>query len=412
MSGVLRKGRKMSILERRKAKASTMLLAAPIAALAVSGFSGSSAHGAAIGSSDLLFFQAGTGNGANGTVADSLAGTPFLIDDLSTSNNTLVQQFNITNLTGNNNASNSTTLYICNNGSNGQLALSDNGTLVTFAGYQGFNAGDTNTTNELNQVTRQAGAIDANGNFTLGASYNSSGNGQVRSAYTPDGTNYLFADKSGIFTNGASNTATNSTGLRYLAAFGGTTVGVTQGNATVMPFYTYNSGNSTLTGITGNNGTGSGYTNFVMLQSGNNGSAYDTIYVPNSTSIVKYDYTGGVLTYEGTDTLTAAANTTGKIAAITGVEVGNNTVDLFFTTTANTADPNGTVEEIVDNTGWNNSINSISGGTPSVLYTAPAGVDLFGITTAPVPEPASASLLALAALGMLGRRRRTKPTAT
>jgi hypothetical protein len=384
----------MSILERRKARASKMLLSAPIAALAMSGLSGTSAQASPIGNEDVLFFQGGTVDSP-----DSLAGSILTIDDLNTTNNTLVQQFNITNITGDNTAGNSTTLFTNNNGSNGQLALSDNGTLVTFGGYQG------NTSNDLNQVTRQAVAINLSGIVTTAASYYSSANGQVRSAFTPDGTNYLFADKSGVFTGGSSSAA-NGTNVRFLAGFGGTDFALAQGNGlnSTNSFFTYSAGTLTPLTISGNFGNG---TDFDFLQSGFNGSAYDTLYVANGTQILKYDYTGGSLSAEGALSITAAAGTTGKIADLTAVEVGSNTVDIYFTTTMNATD-DGTVEEVVDSAGWDNPLSGSV--TPNVLYTAGTGVDLFGITT--VPEPTSASLLGLAGLALMNRRRRRRSVAT
>ncbi len=309
----------------------------------------------------------------------------------------------MTNLTGDSSSSSGTTLYSNSNGSNGQLALSDGGTEVTFGGYQGYNS-----SNELAQPIRQAAYLTADGTFTTAATYTESSGGQIRSAYTPDGTNanYLFTDKVGIYGPTGQLNTTNS---RYLAGFGGIDFVSAQGSGDTNSLFTYSGGTTTAVTLPSGINTGN-ITDFDLLQSGLNGSTYDTLYIADSTAIYKYAvaYSNGTpsLTAEGSFAITAATGTTGKAADLVGVETSSG-VDLYFTTTSNSNDP-GSLEEVVDTAAYDSAFTP-SSGTPTVLYNAPTGVDLFGVETTPVavPEPASIGLLACG-LGLMARRSRRR----
>jgi hypothetical protein len=362
----------MSILERRKLKAAHLALTAPVAALAVLGVSASKSDAAAIGSGDVLVFQAGSST----TDTAGAGGSTLLIQDINPSSpGSAAQTFNITSDEG---------VYTNSNGSNGLLDLSDNNTLLTFGGYVG-----TNSSNELTQTSRAAVAIDGFGNVTEPATYTESSGGQTRAAYSPDGSTYYFGDKSGVFLGGSTSPA-NAANVRSLKGFGGTLYASEQNNATSGAIYTVSSDGTTVTqlpGITGSNKE----TDFVMLQSGVNGSTFDTLYIAEAASIAKYADIAGTWTAEGT--ITAA----GTVVGLTASELGSDTgANLVYTTSSS-------LFEQPDNSAFN---ATASGGSSTLLYTAPTGDDLFGVSLAPVPEPASLGILCLGAVGLLARRRR------
>ena len=73
-------------------------------------------------------------------------------------------------------------LFTDNEGSVGDLSLSDNGTLLSLSGWTAANGGSA----ENAILSRGAGTLDSNGNYTLAATYTGVSGNQPRSAYSPD----------------------------------------------------------------------------------------------------------------------------------------------------------------------------------------------------------------------------------
>jgi hypothetical protein len=377
----------MSILERRKAKTADLLLAGPIAALAVTGLFNAASRGSSISSSDLLVFQAGTS-----TTADATTASPLILDDLSLTNNTApVQSWNLSN-----GAAGSDNLYTSSNGSNGQLALSNNGSIVTFGAYVGSGGAAV----EDLQVQRDAVAINAAGTLSEPTSYNEpsaslSGNQQVRSAATLDGTNYVFGNKDGTYINNGAS-AVNGTNILEVADYGGTLYAASNtANTSLTPgFFSVNPNGTSNTVYTFSAGSGtttfSGVTDFVLLKSGNNGSTYDTLYAAVGKKIEKFSVSGTTLTLVGTDTLAGTGALGASTDGITGVEVGNTTtpiVDLFLTTPGN-GTTGASVEEIVDSTAYSANIGNVAAASLYTTGVATNAVALYGISIAPTSHSA------------------------
>jgi hypothetical protein len=91
-------------------------------------------------------------------------------------------------------------LRLSSAGSCGKLALSDDGTLVTFVGFQD---GSSATPDETFNLNRAVGTLNYTNKFSSPVSYVSSslGGSQGRSACTPDDVNYIIADKGGLYLN-------------------------------------------------------------------------------------------------------------------------------------------------------------------------------------------------------------------
>ena len=358
-----------------------------IAVAAIAGLTNTSAE-AGIAATDILVFQ--QGDAANPAVA---ASTPLYIQDLNpalTAQTTPVQSFNM--------STQSSPLFTSNEGSDGSLTLSNNGAVVSFSGWTSAAGG---TTAENTVLGRGAGTLDKNGAYTQPTSYSGTTGNQTRSAFSPDGVNYYFGDKAGMYYNGGSSILTNSINTRSIKGFGSNTYVLTAASSAV-PFLqtvspaTPSSGPVTLTGLPGlsfNNNV----VDFALLSSGNNGVGVpDTLYVTDNTGILKYSFNGTTWTAQSKDTAPGT-----KLSGITAVPDGIG-ADLYVTSNPTTG--GSVLEKLTDSAAFN---ATIADSAASVLYTAPTGDLLRGVSTAPIPEPTMLGLISVGAMGLLARRRRT-----
>ena len=180
---------------------------------------------------------------------------------------------------------------------------SKDGSLFTFTGVNlDQPSGNANTLNPRAVVT-----LNQLGQIAIPATYSANATGQqTRGATTKDNVNWYFADQSGLYTNNA--TAPSPTGnFRSIRAFGDS-VYVFRSTNTTTPVSTlsnYVGGIvSTLPGLPNGN---SNMTDFYMVQSGNNGSTYDVLFITEATSnsvgtVYKYSLVDGLWVANGTYT--------------------------------------------------------------------------------------------------------------
>ncbi len=281
-------------------------------------------------------------------------------------------------------------------GSTGRLADSDDGTLLCFGA---FLDGNSATADETTIDPRGAGTLNATGAFVLQAQYVGLGDAtanQIRSAVSVDNITWYMGDKGGVYTNNQFNPNTPFIGgpnsnVRSLKSFGGQVYALQQSGSTqptvilIAQIYD-NNGTEELYPIDGFPVDGNA-ADFHMVQSGHNGSMYDTVYFidpTNTTSgaifkyyfngtyddnnVPAYSLAGNWLTPNGGDGLCAATNAAGG-------------VDLYYTTgTGGTA--GNSVVMVHDSAAWNQPINLTA---TNVLYTVGAQATLKGIAFVPNP---------------------------
>ena len=333
---------------------------------------------------------------------------------------------------------------------NGVLNLSTNGRLLTFAGYQTA-VGSADAFAQLTAATQYQPVIGVIGNTaaslttnTVVNSYNNgSSNPYIRGATTNDGTSFW------TFGKYAASAATSNGGLSYVSGTGPSAT-----TTTVEGFADWRDivlANGQIYGGTGSSSVGAHAPYIVNQQTTANGgtlsaggggpitspsapttnlgnaltlntqigsyaqsaSALALVKVagdPNSqnglnvvytigdqsnSGIVKYYYDGTTWQNFGNVELAGGLlNPTGLIAA---VDPGNsNWVDITVSGT------NG-IYTYVDKNGYNGAIPADSF---SLVAAAPQNEAFYGIASAPVPEPASLTLLMIGASGLLLRRRK------
>jgi hypothetical protein len=336
---------------------------------------------------DLAVFQADS-NSANNTTFTIVEINP------ASSNGPAVQSIPVNGTTGPNalRTSGSAT-------STGYLALTYDRTLLSFDAHN-----STSTSGNANTITaRGVGTLDSNANFNLAATYTGTSGNQARDATSLNNSAWFISDQGGIYTNGATSSSPTAN-TRGIKSFGGTVYALQQSSTVtniVVNTVSAPSG-GTLTGLPGlsNDSTA---VDFYMLSSGNNGSAYDELYLSTTAGISKYSLVGG----------TWVSNSSAAVGGLFGLAaeldpLGNGKEDLFATSGTGATGAN-TVLKFVDSAGWNQSINL---GASTTVYTAPTGTTAKGIDFVPtVPEPTSIVLASLSFLGLAASARRVRKQA-
>jgi hypothetical protein len=147
----------------------------------------------------------------------------------------------------------------------------------------------TGVADETTILPRGVGTFDANGKYTLQASYTGVSGNQARSASSLDDKTWFFGDKGGIYTNGLS-TPLNTTNVGTFRSFGGTVYAAsTKAKAAVS---SVSASGRNLTGLPGLPADAN-VTDFYMVASGNDGITNDILYVSDGATVSKYSLVSG-----------------------------------------------------------------------------------------------------------------------
>jgi hypothetical protein len=281
----------------------------------------------------------------------------------------------------------------------GRLADSNDGSLVCFTGFED---GSSATADETTINPRGVGTLNANGAFVLQTSYTGFGGStanQTRSATSVDDVNWFIGDKGGVYVNGGISPLIAGAGnnVRSLKSFGGTVYALQQASSSVINTPISIVQGATLYPLDGF-AQDAAVLDFYMLQSGANGSTYDTVYYidgTNTTSgaIYKYYLTGNVdpNTSQPLWALAGHVDTANGGDGLCAVTNASGGVDLYYTTGSGGIAGNSLVkvhDSAPDNT-------SISLSVPITLYTVAAPATLKGVAFAPVLPPAAPAVTAL-----------------
>ncbi|MBS1663858.1 MAG: DUF3616 domain-containing protein [Bacteroidetes bacterium] len=268
-------------------------------------------------------------------------------------------------------------------GTTGYLSTTKDGSLLCFTGV---NTASTGNANGLNP--RAVGTLDGNQNFSIKTTYTGNSGQQTRAATSLNNTDFIIADQSGIYINGATS-PDPAVNVKSAKAFGNT---VYIGNANMAPSVQVGtlSGN-TLTGLPGL-GAESNFQDFYMLSSNDDG-VYDILYVVASSSvtagtITKYSLVSGAWTVNGTPYSTGFGGF-GLTAQKTGT--GPTAGAELYLVSGNNSTGGNSLMKVIDGNGYNTDINITA---TSTLYTATSTTILKGLafapagtTTPPPPNP-------------------------
>jgi hypothetical protein len=272
----------------------------------------------------------------------------------------------------------------------GRLALSEDGTLITFAAFADNSAATADETLNLN---RAAAGINYTNLLTIGLTYTSVslGGSQARAAATLDNVNFFVDDKGGLYYGNTflANPNLNSYNNVVVKTFGGVPYAETQktANGTVIPAV-YKLGFDTFTGlydtVTPNNLTTDPVAADFYIVSTN------VLYILDATSsslatINKYSWAAGAdpsnpdgqygWNYNGTFTNGLGGD---SLFATTN---GNGGVYLYYTTLSTITKSTGNgIIRLTDTAGYNAAISITSS---NLIYTAPTNTFIKGLTFVP-----------------------------
>lgn len=280
-------------------------------------------------------------------------------------------------------------LRLAATGSCGKLALSDDGTLISFVGFKDDSSATADETFVLN---RAVGTLNYTNQFNLPFSYTSTalGGSQGRSCASLDNYNWITDDKAGLYF-GNSNVVVTAPNLNannnvVVRTFGGIPYVETQktvGGSPIPVVYSLDPMDPTIT--VGNNLTTDPIAVDFYMISTNGGSTYDLLYVldqvsatsgiikkyswvPDGTQISGYGWAanGSFTNGNGGETLFATTNGVGGVY-------------LYYTTGGGGTAGNSVIR-LTDAAGYNTPMSITSS---NVIYTAAATASIKGLTFVP-----------------------------
>jgi hypothetical protein len=366
---------------------------------------------------DIAVYRVGTG------ASLTSAGTSVFIDEY-TPTGTFVQSIPLPTTTS---GTNQPFVDSGTASSDGQLTLSTDGEDLVTEAYDASvgTAGVTGAASAT--VPRTVAVIDTSGDIDTSTALSDADSGNnVRSAVSTDGTSLWVAG--GVDIRAASDGAGTSNllaaqntrnlqiadGQLYFSSSSGSFKGIgTVGTGTPK------SGTQSLTLLPGNPDGGNSPVGFALATLGT-GSAPDTLYVEDTSSILKYSLISGSWVAKGSITLPAIGSLSLEGLA---VSVNNGTATLFASAGGGGATGGGTIWKATDDTGAGNTVS----GSATSIITASTDEAFRGVAFVPAvpndgatPEAPFAVLLPVVGLGALGigglivarRRRRNDATAS
>jgi hypothetical protein len=258
--------------------------------------------------------------------------------------------------------------------STGYLADSDDGKLLVFTAHN-----TTSTSGNINAVLpRGVGTLDHSGAFALQTTYTGISGNQTRGASSVNNSLWWVGDQGGIYTN-TTTTTVRSGNFRSVKSFGGNlyVLVASASYPAVLALATSPVTTNALPGLP--NGDGNGQ-DFYLISSGNNGAAFDVMYVLSASSgtagtIYKYSLVSGSWTANG-----SYATSFGGFG-LCATRSGNGAA--LFVTTGTGATAANKVIQLTDTAGYNATIN-ITTANNVTLYTAASGTTMKGIAFAPI----------------------------
>jgi Protein of unknown function (DUF1533) len=329
--------------------------------------------------------------------------TTFSILEIKPSVNGQTTPLNITPIP----ATGPNALRMVNSGTSGRMGLSDDSTLLCFAGFADQSSATSDETFNLN---RAVGTLNYTNSYVNQVQYQSVslGGSQARSACTIDDVNFIVDDKGGLyFGSGNSLNILNQNNNVVVHSFGGLGYILTQKSTALysgptMYGFTWSGGvaypdNSRGYGLPQDPNAQDFY-----LISTNGGTSYDVLYILDNVSIasgntnlcvinkyssspssdegagdgIVWNSNGAITNYLGADSLFVTTN-------------GSGGAYIYFTTSP-TNPVNNSIVMISDTNGWGAPIGI---GSSNVVYTASGGAFLKGLAFAPRQSTSVAMLI-------------------
>ena len=252
-------------------------------------------------------------------------------------------------------------------------ANSADGTLFAFTGHN-----STNTSSNANTLNpRAVVTVNNSGTIAIATTYTGTSGNQTRGATTLNNTDWFIGDQGGFYTN-SSSAASPSGNIRSVKVFGSNVYAFTS-SASLPPVGIISApSGGTYTALPGLANGATSRQDFYLISSGSNGSEFDVLYILDATgattgTIFKYSLVSGSWVANG-----SYATSVGGFGIC--AEKSGSGANIYFTTGTGATAGN-TVRKIVDDAGYNATINVTS--APVTLFTAATGTIIKGIAFAP-----------------------------